>query len=368
MKIAVGMSGGVDSSVAACLLKSQGHDVEGIMMSVWDGAPSQTTKKHACYGPDEAEDIAEAKRICEEIGIRFHVFNCSHDYKDIIVGDFRREYLSARTPNPCVRCNQRLKFGSLLDAARSSGLTFNYFATGHYARITKDLSTGRFLLMKGIDEFKDQSYFLYRLSQQQLSCSMFPLGHLTKNEVRDIARSFGLFVSEKKESQDFYSGDYRELLNTADKPGDIIRSDGKLIGHHTGLWNFTPGQRRGLRVSDSEPLYVIKLDSEKNSVIVGKKEECLTKNFIVFDTNLISEEKLMNENKVQVRLRSGMNPVDALISETNNFEISVDLLSPHAFVSPGQSAVFYNGDTVIGGGIIKLQHDDAERRAQLTKN
>jgi tRNA-uridine 2-sulfurtransferase len=197
MKVVVGMSGGVDSSVAARLLKSQGHDVEGIMMSVWDGAPSHTKKKHACYGPDEAEDIAEATRICEEIGIRFHVFDCSHDYKNIVIGDFRSEYLSARTPNPCVRCNQRLKFGSLLDAARRSGLAFDYFATGHYARIEQHPSTGRFLLKKGADEFKDQSYFLYRLSQQQLSCSMFPLGSLYKNDVRDIARSFGLSVSEK---------------------------------------------------------------------------------------------------------------------------------------------------------------------------
>jgi tRNA-uridine 2-sulfurtransferase len=359
MRIVVGMSGGVDSSVAARLLKSQGHDVEGIMMSVWDGAPSHATKKHACYGPDEADDIAEAKRICEEIGIRFHVFDCSHDYKDIVIEDFRREYLSARTPNPCVRCNQRLKFGSLLDAARRSGLTFDYFATGHYARIEEDHATKRFLLKKGTDEFKDQSYFLYRLSQQQLSCSMFPLGSLHKNEVRDIARSFGLSVSEKEESQDFYSGDYRELLNIKDTPGDIVSSDGKTIGKHTGLWNFTPGQRRGLKVSGSEPLYVIKLDSETNRIIAGKKEECLTKKFTVRDINLISTETLESERNVHIRLRSGMNPVGAHISRINDSEISVDLSTSHAFVSPGQSAVFYDGDTVVGGGIIKLLFNDA---------
>jgi tRNA-uridine 2-sulfurtransferase len=356
MKICVGMSGGVDSSVAACLLKEQGHDVEGIMMSIWDGAPSMAVKKHACYGPDEAEDIAEAKRICSEIGIPFHVFDCSQEYKRLIVENFRSEYLLARTPNPCVRCNHLLKFGILPALAERSGLHYDLFATGHYAQIEKDENRGRYLLKKGFDETKDQSYFLYRLTQSQLAKSLFPLGVISKTEVRSIAKKFGLSVAEKEESQDFYSGDYRELINPPESSGDIVTSDGKVVGKHSGLWNFTPGQRRGIGIAASEPLYVVKLDPETNQVVIGKKEECLESVLTVIDCRIHDPEKLEPGMHIGVRLRSGMKeaPGTVLSSDIND-SISIRFTEPQQFVSPGQSAVFYSRDIVLGGGIIKKQ-------------
>lgn len=354
MKIAVGMSGGVDSSVAALILKQQGHDVTGITMSIWDGSFAYThSGKNACYGPDEKEDIAEAERVCRQLDIPFHVIDCSKEYKKTVIEYFKNEYLNARTPNPCIVCNHKIKFGNMLSTAKASGIEFDKFATGHYAKIELDEEADRFLLKKGADKNKDQSYFLYKLSQQQLAGTLFPLGGMTKDEVRAIARSAGLPVSEKVESQDFYSGDYRDLLNVADTEGEIVDLGGKVIGRHKGLWNYTPGQRRGLGIAAGEPLYVVRLESSSNRVVAGTKRDMSSSSFSVRNINWIALHKVSKKFSAAVKTRSTQSGDDAVIELINSFNVKVTLQGSSTSVSPGQSAVFYDGDTVIGGGIIE---------------
>lgn len=354
MKIAVGMSGGVDSSVAAYLLKKQGHDVIGLTMKIWDGAESvKTNRRNACYGPDEIHDIAEAERICGILEIPFHVIDCSSHYRDKVLSYFRDEYLSARTPNPCVVCNHRIKFGALLSGAKSAGVDFNMFATGHYANVEYNADTGRYLLKKGSDPKKDQSYFLYMLGQSQLQNSVFPVGNLTKDQVRVIASDAKLPVADREESQDFYEGDYRELLDVSDTEGDIVHVNGQMLGRHNGIWNYTPGQRRGLSVSYSEPLYVVKLDSRYNRVVVGNREDTLVSSFTVSNVNWIALDKIGKRIEASVKTRYAQTEVKSEIAMINMFSVKVTPTEKMESVSPGQSAVFYDGDTVIGGGIIE---------------
>jgi tRNA-uridine 2-sulfurtransferase len=353
MKIAVGMSGGVDSSMAALLLKEQGYDVIGISMSIWDDTVKCSDRsKHSCYGPDEKEEQAEAKKICDSIGIPYYVFDCSKDYKETVIEYFKKEYLSARTPNPCIVCNHKIKFDSLLNAAEKSGIVFDKFATGHYAMMEQNAGSGRYILKKGADKRKDQSYFLYRLSQKQLAKVMFPLGGFTKKEVREMARARGIAVSEKEESQDFYSGNYRELLDMQDAEGDIVLTDGRIVGKHSGLWNYTPGQRRGLGIAFPEPLYVLRLEADSNKVIVGTKKEINTSSFIVNDLNWVSVEKPATSFISTVKIRSSSMEMPAHVNDLGDSEVVVLLESSNESVSPGQSAVFYDGEIVIGGGVI----------------
>ncbi|PKL19279.1 MAG: tRNA 2-thiouridine(34) synthase MnmA [Spirochaetae bacterium HGW-Spirochaetae-5] len=357
MKIAVGMSGGVDSSVAALILKQQGHDVIGITMSIWDGSFAYThSGKNACYGPDEKDDIEAARQICSQLDIPFYVIDCSGEYKNTVIEYFRNEYLNARTPNPCIVCNQKIKFGNLLTTAKAAGLDFDKFATGHYAKIEHHEETDRFLLKRGIDIHKDQSYFIYKLSQQQLAGTLLPLGDMTKSEVRELARSAGLTVSDKEESQDFYSGDYRELLNVTNTDGEIVDMSGRIIGRHNGIWNYTPGQRRGLGIAASEPLYVVRLESSSNRVVAGTKRDICGSSFFVKDINWIALHKVSKSFKASVKTRSTQTGDDAVIELINSFYVKVTLTNSSKSISPGQSAVFYDGDTVIGGGIIEQEN------------
>ena len=354
MKIAVGMSGGVDSSTVALMLKEQGHELTGITMSIWDGSEKWNgeNKKHSCYSPDEKHGIDETKRICETIGIPLFVINCATEFKTSVISNFKNEYLSARTPNPCIICNKKIKFEALLKNAELSGIDFDKFATGHYAITEFNETAGKYLLKKAVDLKKDQSYFLYRLSQDQLSKVMFPLGSLTKEEVREYARKRGLPVSEKKESQDFYGGDYRELLDMQDKKGDIVLTSGEIVGRHKGLWNYTPGQRRGLGIAYPEPLYVLRLDNRTNTVIAGTKSEIDFSTFIVNNLNWISGTKPETAFNALTKVRSAQNEYNSTIEILNDNEVRVSLNDKATAISPGQSAVFYNNDIVIGGGII----------------
>ncbi|MBP7902620.1 MAG: tRNA 2-thiouridine(34) synthase MnmA [Spirochaetes bacterium] len=352
MKIITGMSGGVDSSAAALILKLHGHDVTGITMSVWKKNGITECKKNACYGPDEKEDIEEAANICESIGIPHIVFDCADEYEKKVLSYFRNEYLSGKTPNPCVICNPLLKFGTLISYAEKSGLEFDAFATGHYARTSYDEKSKRHILKKGKDKRKDQSYFLYRLSQNQIKNSIFPLGEMEKNDIRELCRTHNLSVSEKKESQDFYSGDYRELLGKNSDSGEIITSSGEIIGKHNGLWNFTPGQRRGLGISSEKPLYVIKLDAVKNQVIVGRKTETLQDSFFIESPNWISIDNPSANFFAEIKVRHGSELIEGTVEPDTENRYHVKLKSPAGQIAPGQSAVFYDGDNVIGGGII----------------
>jgi tRNA-specific 2-thiouridylase len=353
-KVIVGLSGGVDSSVAAYLLKQQGFEVTGVTMAIWDGKPGLVPSgKHACYGPDENEEIEEARELAGILDIPYRVFDCSGRYKSLVLDYFRQEYLSGRTPNPCVKCNQLIKFGMLPDAAKAAGIEFDYFATGHYARVEWNEQRKRFLLKKGMDPRKDQTYFIYRLTQEQLSKVLFPVGNMTKQEVREIAAKINIPLSEKEESQDFYSGDYKDLLDVNDLPGDIVDRKGIVLGKHNGFWNYTIGQRKGLGVAYSEPLYVLSIDKDKNTVVVGTRDEAMNSSFIVNDLSWIAFASLAGPLETEVRIRSAQSPVAARIEPFETDSVKVTFHMPNDGITPGQSAVFYQDDLVLGGGVIK---------------
>lgn len=359
MKILVGMSGGVDSSVTALLLKEQGHEVIGAIMSIWSEekhkrlAPSVKANgcKDACYGPNEKEDIEEARKIAAKIGIPFYVFDCSKEYEQIVLENFKEEYLSGRTPNPCIRCNSLIKFDVLPFLAKKAGLEFDKFATGHYARVELNEENNRYMLKKGINPKKDQSYFLYRLRQNQLENILMPLGGHEKTEIREIAKNFGLKVYDKPDSQDFYSGDYNELLEVVPKPGNIVDKAGKVLGTHQGIWNYTIGQRKGIGIAHTSPLYVIDLNKERNEVIVGEIDESFKKALIAVDLNWVSIERITGEIKAQAKVRSAQTPVDVTIKSIGD-KVEVNFIDPQKSLTKGQSVVFYDGDILLGGGII----------------
>jgi len=353
MKILVGLSGGVDSSVAALLLKQQGHDVIGATMSIWgkDGMAAKSGHKNACYGPDEKEDIEQARKIAAQIGIPYHVFDCVEQYEKVVLENFKSEYIQGRTPNPCIWCNALVKFGALPLVAKESGLEFDKFATGHYARVEE--INGRYVLKRGIAPKKDQSYFLYRLKQEQLKNIILPLGAYTKDEIRKIAKDNGLQVADKPDSQDFYGGDYNELLALEEKTGNIVDTEGKVLGTHKGIWNYTIGQRKGIGVSASEPLYVLALKKETNEVVIGPLDKTFKKSLTAVNLNWIGIENLTEPLKAQAKIRSTQQPVEVTLYPVDDNSVNVEFADYQKSIAIGQSAVFYNGDIVLGGGIIE---------------
>jgi tRNA-uridine 2-sulfurtransferase len=348
MKIAIGLSGGVDSAVAALLLKRAGYDVIGTTMKIWDGKRAAQVKGNSCYGPGEHEDIEIASKICSLLAIPYHVIDCAQPYNEIVLRYFDDEYREGRTPNPCVACNEKIKFGILPLLLEKSGITFDRFATGHYARTDFDRIGARYLLKKGKDAKKDQSYFLYRLSQTQLAKVMFPLGDYSKDRVRAIAREAGLPVHDKQESQDFYGGDYAELLSAKSGPGDILDDSGAVIGRHAGIENFTIGQRKGLGVAGGTPLYVVAINADRNEVVLGRRELLLARGLRARDLNIIAGEM---PRRAYVKTRSTAEAAACIIGfDGTELEIMFD--ERQSAIAPGQSAVVYNDDIVVGGGII----------------
>ncbi len=348
------MSGGVDSSVAAAILKERGYEVIGVTMKVWDGEalPGDETR-HGCYGPGEEEDIEDARKVAQVLGIPFYTFDLRQEYKAQVLDYFCHEYLSGRTPNPCIRCNSRVKFDALLKKARDSGLEFDYFASGHYARVEYDESKHRYLLKKAKDMAKDQSYFLFSLSQGYLGRSLFPLDSYTKGEVRKLARALGLGIDHKPESQNFIAGGYSTLIEAAAKPGPILNKEGKILGEHRGIPFYTIGQRKGLGISYREPLYVTGIDQGRNAVTVGTKEEVYRDGLLASDLNWIAIEEFKRPIEVKARIRYLHKEAEAMVIPLEEDKVRVKFKEPQMAITPGQAVVFYDDDTVVGGGTIE---------------
>ncbi|MDI6758244.1 MAG: tRNA 2-thiouridine(34) synthase MnmA [Candidatus Omnitrophota bacterium] len=361
-RVAVAMSGGVDSSVAAALLKEQGYEVIGLTMCF--SISDSSRKKPACCG---LQGIEDSRRVAHKLGIRHYVLNMQKDLEKYVIEDFCQEYLIARTPNPCVRCNQYLKFGILLKKALS--LDAKFLATGHYAKICQKrrlrLKSGDFTLKKGKDKTKDQSYFLYRLNQYQLKHILFPLGCYTKEEVRGIARKLKLSVAEKPGSQEICflpNSDYRGFLlkriAANMKPGQIVDKQGNVLGQHQGVAFYTIGQREGLGIALGHPAYITKIDAIKNKIIIGEKEDAFKSEFLIKEPHFIAG---VPGKKIALKIRIRYNHKEAeaqLLLYKDRARICFK--KPQFAITPGQSAVFYNKDTVLGGGIIESVKDNAK--------
>ena len=353
-RVLVAMSGGVDSSVAACLLKEGGYEVIGATMRIWKETDG-TDHPYGCCGVAHVED---ARRVAQQLGIPFYVLNLEEAFEREVIAYFCEEYERGRTPNPCILCNERIKFGSLLERAKALGA--HYLATGHYARVGLDPASGRFLLKRGIDPKKDQSYVLFSLSQDQLRHCLFPLGIFRKGEVRGIASSLGLRVHDKPESQEIcfihdrsYHSFLEERLKSATEPGPIVDKNGTVLGRHRGIPFYTIGQRRGLRLARGVPLYVVALDPKRNVVVVGEKHEVFRDTFVVRRVNWIPEEEAPSSCRAWVKIRYNHPGAEAVLFRQGDRTLKVQFKEPQKAITPGQAAVFYDGETVLGGGWIE---------------
>jgi tRNA-specific 2-thiouridylase len=354
--VIVGMSGGVDSAVAAALLQQRGCRVTGITMEIWDKnylpAPAREKCRPACFGPEEERDVEDARETCRQLGIPFLTVDLREKYRHLILDHSRREYSLGRTPNPCVRCNRLLKFQAILDLAAAGGVDFDFFATGHYVRNEHDLQAGLYHLKKARDTHKDQSYFLYSLTQKQLASCIFPLGNLHKTEVRAIAKSLKLQVAEKEESQDFVSGGLPWLLQGQGEPGPIIDEKGRTIGRHSGIAYFTIGQRHGLGLTSAEPLYVTRLDRASNAVQVGRREALYSDHLEASEVNWIIPPGPLPGAQLKARIRYHHDEAEARLFPGPDGRVRVEFAEAQPAITPGQSVVFYRHDEVLGGGTI----------------
>ena len=363
--IAVAMSGGVDSSTVAAMLRAEGHNVIGLTMQLWnqrrlaehEGMPEQVTGR--CCSLD---DVYDARRVAKHIGIPYYVVNHEERFERDVVRPFVAEYLSGRTPIPCSLCNNHLKFDQLLVVAQQIGA--DCVATGHYARVEYDDPSGRWLLKRPADRSKDQTYFLFGLTQEQLSRTLFPLGGMTKPEVRELARKQGLALAEKPDSQEICfvpGGDYKRFIDAylaengealPDTAGELVTANGDVIGEHKGIHNFTVGQRKGLGVATGSPLYVIQINGADKQVVVGGDEHLYSRTLRARRVNLISVDELDAPMRVSVKIRHRHEPAPAVLEKIAGDEVLVTFDQPQRAITPGQAAVFYDDDIVVGGAWI----------------
>jgi tRNA-specific 2-thiouridylase len=363
--IAIAMSGGVDSSTVAAVLQEQGHPIVGLTMQLWNQRrlpelQGDGPKQHRCCSLD---DVYDAKRVAQHLNFPHYVVNFEEQFEQRVVRPFVDQYLAGRTPIACTNCNTDVKFEPLLRMARQIGA--ERLATGHYARIRKNEQTGRWELLRARDESKDQSYFLWGLSQEQLSRSDFPLGELTKEDVRALARRTNLPVAEKPESMELCfvpTGNYVQFIQAYSKDagislsqteGEIVTEDGAIVGHHNGVHNFTIGQRKGLGFAAGKPLYVLSIDVQNNRVVVGDDDSLRTTSFEVNGVNWVSIEQPLVPIRARVKIRHKHEPAPAIVEALGNSQARVIFDTPQRAITPGQGAVFYDEDRVLGGAWIR---------------
>ncbi|MNO72024.1 tRNA-specific 2-thiouridylase MnmA [compost metagenome] len=352
-KVVVGMSGGVDSSVAAYLLKEQGYDVIGVTMQVWQEDKDYEEREGGCCSLSAVDD---ARRVADKLGIPFYVLNFRDSFKEKVIDYFVDEYLEGKTPNPCVACNKYLKFDELL--RKAEGIGAEYVATGHYAKIAKE--NGRYNLIKSDDDRKDQTYALYNLTQYQLEHTLMPCGEYTKDKIREIAKEIGLAVHNKKDSQEicFVSDNNHGNYITLAKPGTVktgkfVDKFGNVLGEHKGIVYYTIGQRKGLGIALGRPVFVTDINPMTNEVVLGPEEDIFKTDLVAKDLNFITFDKLDKEIEVTAKMRYSAKPAKAIVSPYEDGKVKVSFKDKQRAITKGQSVVFYDGNNVVGGGIIE---------------